>query len=222
MLRQGVEPKGIFGSGWVVDVPRPDEHWDNDKRRAGVQELYVTFVLDALLEPASDAPLDLRAVTAGPLSRINVNVQRSGTRVADDAWKSLEKRWAAHVERAGLQPTLPEEEPITGLEGEVRRAYVIHRHRERALREAKLRQNALAAQDGRLRCEVPGCGFDFREVYGELGANYAQVHHLTPLSAHNDVVHTALEDLAVVCANCHVMIHLGGKYRPLIGLIQSR
>jgi 5-methylcytosine-specific restriction protein A len=221
MLRQGVEPKGIFGSGWVVDLPRPGEHWDKEKRTAGINELYVTFVFDALLEPAKDGPLDLRSVTAGATPRINVNVQRSGTRVADEAWRSLEKRWARHVEKASLGPALPQEEEVAGLEGEVRRAYVVHRHRERALRTAKLRERALAAPDGRLRCEVPGCGFDFEQVYGRLGANYAQVHHLTPLSAQAEVVQTTLKDLAVVCANCHAMIHLGGKCRPLSELIRS-
>src|SRR5262245_48779112 len=30
-----------------------------------------------------------------------------------------------------------------------------------------------------------------------------------------------LKDLAVVCANCHVMIHMGGKCRPLAGLIPT-
>jgi 5-methylcytosine-specific restriction protein A len=221
MLRQGVEPKGVFGSGWVVDVPRLGEHWDIEKRGAGIQELYVTFVLDALLDPAQDGPLDLRSATTGPLSRVNVNVQRSGTQVADEGWRSLEKRWARHTERAALEPTLPQQEEVTGYEGELRRAYVAHRHRERALRAAKLKERALASPDGRLRCEVPGCGFDFAEVYGHVGANYAQVHHLTPLSAHDEPVQTTLKDLAVVCANCHAMIHVGGKCRPLSELIRQ-
>ncbi|WP_422110022.1 hypothetical protein [Bradyrhizobium elkanii] len=28
-----------------------------------------------------------------------------------------------------------------------------------------------------------------------------------------------LKDLAIVCANCHAMIHTGGQCRPLEGLI---
>lgn len=55
-------------------------------------------------------------------------------------------------------------------------------------------------------CQV--CGFDFGRVYGELGEGFIEVHHKTPIS-------TLLEeseinpdtDLAVVCSNCHRMLH---------------
>ena len=33
---------------------------------------------------------------------------------------------------------------------------------------------------------------------------------------------TLLEDLAVVCANCHAMIHRGGECRPIASLISER
>jgi predicted HNH restriction endonuclease len=105
---------------------------------------------------------------------------------------------------------------ISALEGEVRYRLVRHRSRERTLRNAKI-QSALNA--GQLKCEVPRCGFVFEERYGPLGAGYAQVHHLQPLAATDAVVETKLEDLAIVCANCHVMIHLGGECRSLDSLI---
>jgi predicted HNH restriction endonuclease len=73
-----------------------------------------------------------------------------------------------------------------------------------------------------LKCEVPGCGFDFEAVYGELGRDYAQVHHLKPLGDRTTPSETKLNDLAIVCANCHAMIHRGGKCRPLDKLIQTK
>ena len=66
---------------------------------------------------------------------------------------------------------------------------------------------------------VSKCGFDFEAVYGELGRDYAQVHHLKPLADRTKPSQTKLDDLAVVCANCHAMIHRGGKCRPLDKLI---
>jgi 5-methylcytosine-specific restriction enzyme A len=67
---------------------------------------------------------------------------------------------------------------------------------------------------------VPKCSFDFEKSYGKLGKGYAQVHHLDPLSkSPKEGKFTKLSDLAVVCANCHVMIHVGGECRPLRGLI---
>jgi predicted HNH restriction endonuclease len=66
-----------------------------------------------------------------------------------------------------------------------------------------------------LACEVPGCQFDFQESYGKLGENYAQVHHIRPLADREGISTTRVIDLRVVCANCHAMIHLGGKSRSL-------
>lgn len=52
------------------------------------------------------------------------------------------------------------------------------------------------------------CGFNFGDVYGEIGRDFIHVHHLTPLSA-NAQEHAVdpINDLRPVCANCHAMIH---------------
>ncbi len=106
-----------------------------------------------------------------------------------------------------------------GFEGKLRRRFVVHRQRENRLRLAKIRE-ALDGNQGKLVCEVPRCGFDFGMRYGEIGMGYAQVHHLKPLSSvSHKGIRNKLTDLAVVCANCHVMIHKGGECRPLENLI---
>lgn len=52
------------------------------------------------------------------------------------------------------------------------------------------------------------CGFNFREIYGELGDDYIVVHHLTPVSAMGeDYVVDPEKDLVTICANCHAMVH---------------
>jgi 5-methylcytosine-specific restriction enzyme A len=56
------------------------------------------------------------------------------------------------------------------------------------------------------RCQV--CGFSFSEAYGLLGKGFIEVHHLYPISKHTDEVSIdPLMDMAVVCSNCHRMIH---------------
>jgi hypothetical protein len=111
------------------------------------------------------------------------------------------------------------DEEWEGFEGEQRIQFVLHRRRERLLRRKKL-ADARRLNNGRLICEVPNCGFDFVKRYGELGDGYAQVHHLSPLSNAPDAGHSVtLKDLAVVCANCHAMIHRNGKCRSLKELI---
>ena len=124
----------------------------------------------------------------------------------------------------GSQPVIPfaeivDPEVVSFPEGASRRAFRNHRHRERRARLAKLNE-ARSKNDGRLICEVPNCGFDFLKRYGSIGDGYAQVHHLEPLSAAPTTGRTiTLDKLAVVCANCHAMIHVGGQCRPLAELI---
>lgn len=108
---------------------------------------------------------------------------------------------------------------LSASEGECVRRLTVHRSRERSLRDAKITQAIENSRHGRLLCEVPRCGFDFEDVYGASGRGAAEVHHLTPLASIDHVVETTLDDLAVVCANCHRMIHLGGECKALDKLI---
>ena len=104
-------------------------------------------------------------------------------------------------------------------EGEKRRAFRIHRRREWRLRASKI-ANFRSNNGGRLFCEVPRCGFDFGRQYGPIGDGYAHVHHLDALSTAPDSGQiTSIDQLAVVCPNCHAMIHKGGECRSLDSLI---
>jgi 5-methylcytosine-specific restriction endonuclease McrA len=89
---------------------------------------------------------------------------------------------------------------------EGRRLYRMHTARERnpkLIREAK---KLALKRDGVLRCTC--CNFDFSSTYGEVGHGYIEAHHTTPLSSLEDSGGTTLvEDLALVCANCHRMLH---------------
>lgn len=109
--------------------------------------------------------------------------------------------------RAGVDPerafpVTPEEDEEGVREG--RLLYRQHRSRERnrALVTRKKRQVLLQGQP--LACEV--CGFDFAVVYGNRGDGYIECHHLVPLAEAGKST-TKLTDLALVCANCHRMLH---------------
>jgi 5-methylcytosine-specific restriction protein A len=55
-------------------------------------------------------------------------------------------------------------------------------------------------------CHV--CGFNFLEIYGELGKDYIQVHHTMPVSQMGSNYEINIDrDLVPVCSNCHSMIH---------------
>lgn len=55
-----------------------------------------------------------------------------------------------------------------------------------------------------------GCEFDFESIYGPAGHTYIEAHHLTPLSELPEDKPVELDprkDFAVLCANCHRMMH---------------
>ncbi len=82
---------------------------------------------------------------------------------------------------------------------------VAHLRRERNVAIVKAKKSAILKSTGKLCCEV--CGFDFREVYGDLGDGFCEVHHLQPLSKSDGAVKTEQKDLAIICSNCHRIIH---------------
>jgi len=80
----------------------------------------------------------------------------------------------------------------------------LHRHRERNASLVRRKKEAVSRAHGRLVCEL--CGFDFADTYGDLGAGFIEAHHILPLAAAEPAT-TKLADLALVCSNCHRMLH---------------
>ncbi|HRA90336.1 MAG TPA: HNH endonuclease, partial [Planctomycetaceae bacterium] len=69
-----------------------------------------------------------------------------------------------------------------------------------------LRQAArIGHKAGCLQCEV--CAFDFFETYGEIGKGFAECHHRTPIHTLIEESTITLDQLAIVCSNCHRMLH---------------
>lgn len=84
---------------------------------------------------------------------------------------------------------------------------VSHLRRERDLELAAKKIESVRAAQGKLVCEA--CKFDFQEKYGSLGKDFCEVHHRKPLALGYRESH--LHDLAILCANCHRMIHRTGN-----------
>ena len=70
------------------------------------------------------------------------------------------------------------------------------------LRNPKLVADAKQKYGTRCMC----CSFDFEMKYGKHGRGYIECHHKYELSQDRQRS-TRLEDVAVICANCHKMIH---------------
>jgi 5-methylcytosine-specific restriction protein A len=85
------------------------------------------------------------------------------------------------------------------LEGGAQKTLVNRYERNPANRELCLAANGY-------RCKI--CGFDFEEVYGELGRHFIHVHHIEKVSSFEKQYYLdPTKDLIPVCPNCHAMLH---------------
>lgn len=95
----------------------------------------------------------------------------------------------------------------------------LHRFRERSGALVERRKKQALAENGVLACEA--CGFNFSIRYGKLGSGLIEVHHKTPVHSLTAGQTTKLADLALLCANCHRVIHARRKWLSLSELIDS-
>lgn len=97
-----------------------------------------------------------------------------------------------------------EDEDIAYPEGKI--AYRMHRIIERNPRVIKkAKETFVKTNNGRLFCEA--CSFDFSIVYGSRGNDFLEGHHKKKVSEMEEGEETKVEDITLLCANCHRMIH---------------
>ena len=115
------------------------------------------------------------------------------------------------VEETALENTDLDVHGFEAVEGN--RQLVVHLQRER--NQALVRKKKEGAPS--LNCEA--CEFSFGQAYGKLAGEYCEVHHLVPLAEAEKSRTTRLKDLAILCANCHRVIHLRN---PPYGLLELK
>jgi len=84
------------------------------------------------------------------------------------------------------------------IEGKKYKSEQTFRSRNRSLINAK-------KENSDYTCEI--CGFNFKEKYGDLGEEYIVAHHLELISNRKEPSKTSLDDIVLLCENCHAMIH---------------
>nr|WP_285767537.1 HNH endonuclease [Peribacillus sp. SI8-4] len=92
-----------------------------------------------------------------------------------------------------------------------------HIERERNPKVIKLAKQYYKEKYGKVFCEI--CSFDFYKKYGEIGENFIEGHHTIPVSELEEGQITRVEDIALVCSNCHRMLH---RRRPWLTIQQLR
>jgi 5-methylcytosine-specific restriction protein A len=93
------------------------------------------------------------------------------------------------------------------------RKYAYHR---------KIERNRIAAKNAKkfhgTTCQT--CGLSFGKRYGDIGEGFIEAHHLRPIATLEEGVpikYDVASDFAVLCANCHRMIHRTGDPSDLEG-----
>jgi 5-methylcytosine-specific restriction protein A len=120
--------------------------------------------------------------------------------IGSKCFRILEKNGFSIVAKADFIP-LPEElqEGELHIEGAIARICVNKYERDPKARMKSIRLNG---------CKCLVCGFDFRQVFGEIGAGYIHVHHIVPLAdIRTEYIVDPGSDLKPVCPNCHAMLH---------------
>ena len=122
---------------------------------------------------------DVEAATGFAIPKRQLVVEQ---RLESAVWKSARGKPLIQTERA-----------MEGATTEARSRY----------RDPGLRQSAIQLAKG----FCAACDVDFARTPGGLGRHCLVVHHKKQLRDTDQIRETKLSDLAVVCANCHMMIH---------------
>lgn len=151
----------------------------------------------------------------------------AGSKRDEEVWNEFAKdRHRLHQIADAIRRNIQTEDaektriPVIGDEeaAEGKLLYRLHILRERNQAIIRRRKQIALDRFGILACEV--CGFDFRATYGELGDGFIECHHTIPLSLLGPGKPTRISDLALVCSNCHRMLHKGRSVLTIEGLRQ--
>ncbi len=330
LLRQGVEPKGIIGSGWASSDCYQADHWDEAKAALGEKSFRVDVDFDRVLDLETLFPLFPDAFVSGPLSKVYKQPSASGFRIPHVVAIDLEQAWKDHLnsisheidrspEKAKRNPPWQRDELILVLDLYIRHGgkdlganhpeiielsrllnklpihqgirkgvafrnpngvkmklmnlrrfdpsqtgdglgrgnkleeevwvlyagdperlrevaeairagskilevedldmadededgcpegkvlYRLHKTRERDQSVIEKAKKLAIARHKLLACAV--CRFDFSKTYGKLGDGFIEGHHTKPVSTLPEDGKTKVKDIALVCGNCHRMIH---------------
>ena len=200
LLRQRTD-RGIVGAGYATGEAYSDVHWDESKE--GQEANYVDLEYETLLPVSFRLPIEqLQSLDLGVNWRYLI---ASGTQVPAEFTGQLDAIWADHLARIGWQGCSEYVQPdeviyaATYVEGATRRVTVNSHERNRDAREECIRFYGP-------KCLA--CGFDFGEVYGEIGQGYIHVHHVRDLATiGREYQLDPMKDLRPVCPNCHSILH---------------
>lgn len=186
LLVLGTHGPGLIGHGVVL----------SEQPLQPAAETVIQVAFDALL-PLGDQVS--RQVLADAMPGVPWGSVNPGMELEPGDEAIIRALWADYGPGQGTDPTQPV--PGTYPNGAVARVAV-----NRYERDPEARRVCIAHRG----TSCAACGFSFELAYGEVGADFIQVHHVVPASqVGSDYELDPLTDLVPLCANCHAMAHHG-------------
>lgn len=198
----------------IADEKNPSHKWSRE-----VQLIAKANSINAIPNPGHfNFLLSNRGLT-NPIINLESRLNLSEVATQEEIWKLFEKHFCSNIKSKIFKP----ENPI-GIFGEEEGDKVIKEHikQEITRRNSKIVQlkksQALKAGNGKISCEC--CDFNFNKKYGEHGIGFIECHHRIHVASGKRI--TKLKDLALVCANCHRMLHHKNADKKYFGVEELR
>lgn len=140
--------------------------------------------------------------------RILKHPQGTNFRLSETEYHAVEELWNSYAESEAIMY------PADGfVVEEGRLLYKIHLLRERDRSIVNLAKQQFVKQHGSLYCEL--CRFSSGKFYGSEFKDLVEVHHIKPIATMKSGDRTEVNDLMILCANCHRAIHHGNPHNNL-------
>ena len=200
LMRLGLEPKGIIGCGYVSSTAYERPHWDPGKNAKGIKISYTDLFFTVL----SENPIIHLEELNYKFPNYNWTPQSSGMIIPD----GIEYELSSIIQNDNKNRFSKQTKQFRRYrEGKPR--IINYKTYDRSL---PARQECIGYYG--YDCSV--CGFNFEAIFGDLGKNYIEVHHLKQIADIGEEYRIEpIKDLRPVCANCHRMLH---KQRPALSI----
>jgi hypothetical protein len=190
---------GFFATARAVSTARPRPDW---RHRYGAALASIR-----LIKPA----ISLAAIQRLIPELTWANYPRSVTTPPSDIAARVRSIVATRLATGRLDDF--SDEPVSALEGVLHETTSYKRSRSR-----KLRDSALGRSDG--VCEA--CGVQYSALLDGLGIRVLQVHHRKQMAVTDRPKVNKVGDLAVLCANCHMLIHANPEVAMTVATLKRR
>lgn len=210
--RSTVDP-GVIAVGEVAGHPIEERNLPEDFPHEDTQNLKVPLRVREVRLSTADGMVTRDTVEQDVLlASASVVTANTGSvhRLTPDQASQLALLWSDH---AGFAYPLDSDT-------EGARKLRAHYTRERSAKLRKRKLDETKSKNGALTCEI--CGATAPEwVHPAVGERMFEIHHREPISQKEGPVKTALADLAVLCANCHRMVHTSTSVAAMFNLLKD-